>query len=96
MVVQSLGGQHLCQLSLLSRALLQLRPLVLEPDLDLVLVQAQLVGQVLAPLFREVSVVFKLLLEAAQLVGGECRAGALLALVNAFSRRLLNFSRART
>ena len=41
-VVQALGGKHLRQLALPSRGLLQLGPLVLEPDLNLVLLQPQL------------------------------------------------------
>ena len=41
MVVQPLGSQHLRQLSLVTRGLLQLGPLVLEPDLDLVLIEPE-------------------------------------------------------
>ena len=41
-IVKTLGTQHLRQLALLSRALFQLGPLVLEPDFDLALVQTKL------------------------------------------------------
>ena len=41
-VVEPLGAQHLGQLALVAARLLQLGPLILEPDLDLVFVQAQL------------------------------------------------------
>ena len=46
MIVQALRAQHLRQLPLVPRGLLQLGPLVLEPDLDLVLVQAQLLQRI--------------------------------------------------
>ena len=45
-VVQSLGGQHLGQLALGAGGLLDLGPLVLEPDLDLVLIQTELIGKI--------------------------------------------------
>ena len=68
MIIESLGSQHLSKLTPLSSALLDLGPLVLEPDFDLVLVQAQLVGQVFSPLLREVSVLLKFPLEPRQLI----------------------------
>jgi hypothetical protein len=66
-VVQPLGHQHLGQLALLPAALLDLGALVLEPDLDLVLVEVQLRGQVLPPLLVEVPVRLELPLESRQL-----------------------------
>jgi hypothetical protein len=66
-VVQPLGHQHLGQLALGSGTLLDLGALVLEPDLDLVLVEAQLARQALPPLLREVPVVVELPLEPRQL-----------------------------
>ena len=62
MIVQALGRQHLGQLAPLPRALLDLGPLVLKPDLDLILVQAQLIGQVFPPLLCEVPILLKLFL----------------------------------
>ena len=64
MVVESLGREHRGQLSPLPRALLEFGPLVLEPYFDLVLVQPQFIGQVLSPLFGEVTVLVKLLLQS--------------------------------
>ena len=52
MVVESLGLQHLGQIALVPRGLLQLGPLVLEPDLDLVLVKPQLAGEKATTLLR--------------------------------------------
>ena len=78
MIVQALGSQHLGQLSSLPRTLLDLGPLVLEPNLDLILVQTKLVGQVFSPLLRQISVLLKLFLQSAQLIGGECRSWSLL------------------
>ena len=77
-VVQALGLQHLGQVALVARSLLQLGPLVLEPDLDLGLVQAELVGQALPAVLVEVAVVVKLLAQACQLLGREGGAGPLL------------------
>ncbi len=70
-VVQPLRCQHLRQLPLLPTALLQLGPLVLEPDLDLVLVQPERLGQVSPPLLRQVPVLLELALEPGQLLRGE-------------------------
>ena len=55
-VVETLGVQHLGQLALLPGRLLQLGSLVLEPDLQLVLAEAELRAEVLPPLLGEVSV----------------------------------------
>ncbi len=71
MVVQTLGGQHLRQLALLSRALFDFRPLVLEPDLDLVLIQPQLDGEVAPSLLCQVAVVLKLFLQPPKLIRRE-------------------------
>lgn len=79
MVVEALrhevGGQAR---GLAASRLLDLGALVLEPDLDLRLVEAEVAGQVLAPLLRQVLVLLELLLEAAELLRGEGGAGALL------------------
>lgn len=68
MVIETLRCQHLGQLTLLARALLDLSPFVLEPDLDLVFIETQLVGKILSPLLSEVSILLKLPLEPGQLV----------------------------
>ncbi len=87
MVVQPLRGQHLGQVALLAAALLQLGPLVLEPDLDLGLVQPEVVGQVTSPLLSQVAVLLKLSAQAAQLVGGEGCARPLLVRIGGCSSR---------
>ena len=55
-VVQPLRLQHLGQVPLVPRRLLQLRPFVLEPDLKLVLGKAKLNAEVPPPLLGEISV----------------------------------------
>ena len=70
-VVEPLCLEHLGQVTLVARRLLQLGPLVLEPDLDLCLVQSQLVGQALPPVLVEVAVVLKLLPEPGELLRAE-------------------------
>ena len=70
-VVKPLCLEHLGQVALVACCLLQLGPLVLEPDLDLRLVQPQLVGQVLPPVLVEVAVVLKLLPEPGELLRAE-------------------------
>ena len=77
-VVETLCRQHLRQLALAARRLFDLGPLVLEPDLDLRLVQPQLVGQVLPPVLVEVAVVLKLLPEPGELLRAEGGPGPLL------------------
>ena len=77
-VVEPLRLEHLGQVALVARRLLQLGPLVLEPDLDLRLVQPQLVGQVLPPVLVEVAVVLKLLPEPGELLRAEGGPGPLL------------------
>ena len=78
MVVQPLGLEHLGQVALVARRLLQLGPLVLEPDLDLRLVQPQLVGQALPPVLVEVAVVLKLFSQPGELLRAEGRPRPLL------------------
>ena len=56
MIVQTLGIQHLGQLSLVPRTLLELGSLVLKPDLDLILIKPQLSAEMLPSLLSEVSV----------------------------------------
>ena len=101
-VVQPLRLEHLGQVSLVPRRLLQLGPLVLEPDLDLRLVEPQFVGQALSPVLVEVAVIIKLLPEPGELFRAESRPRPLL-----FRRRpaggrgggalfLLDFSRSRS
>lgn len=80
MVVQSLRHQLQRQPVLEAAGLLDLGPLVLEPDLDLGLVEAQLLGQGLAPLLRDVAVHLELGLEPLQLLGREGRARPLVLL----------------
>ena len=71
MIVESLRRQHFGQVAFVSGRLLQLGPLVLEPDLDLSLVQSQLGGQGPPPFLGQVAVVVKLLSQSGQLLGGE-------------------------
>lgn len=73
MVVQSLGHKVQRQAILDTRGFLDLSTLVLEPDLDLGLVQAELLGQGLSPLLRDVAVCLELRLESLQLLGRERR-----------------------
>ena len=60
MVVQALGHQLQGERILLAAGLLDLGPLVLEPNLDLRLVQAQLCAQLLAAAFVQVAVLVEL------------------------------------
>lgn len=77
MVVQTLCHEVQCQRVLDARGLLDLGPLVLEPDLDLRLVEAELGCQTLPPLFRQVTVRLELGLQPLQLLGRERRPRAL-------------------
>ena len=77
MIVESLSIQHLGQFPLLPRTLLQLGSLVLEPDLDLILVQPQLSAQVSPPLLGQVSVCLELLSQLVELVRAEGSPGSL-------------------
>lgn len=74
MVVQSLRHQLQRQPVLEAAGLFDLGPLVLEPDLDLGLVEVELLGQGLPPLLRDVAVHLELGLEPLQLLGREGRA----------------------
>ena len=78
MVVQSLSHEHLSQIALLPGVLFQLGPLVLEPYLDLVFVETELLRQVSPPLLRQVPVLVKLPLKSVELVGAEGRPWTLL------------------
>lgn len=66
-VVEALRHQLQGERILLAARLLDLGALVLEPDLDLGLVQAQLRAQLLSPLLRQVSVLVEFVLHR----GGE-------------------------
>lgn len=90
MIVQSLCHQVQSQRVLSTVGLLDLGPLVLKPDLDLGLVQAQLLRQVLAPLLRQVPIGLELSLESLQLLRGEGRAWSLVLFAGRF---LLWFAR---
>lgn len=72
-VVQSLRHEVQRQAVLDARGFLDLGALVLEPDLDLGLVEAELLGQGLPPLLRDVAVRLELRLESLQLLGRERR-----------------------
>jgi len=74
MVVQSLRHQLQGQSVLVAAGLFDLGPLVLEPDLDLGLVEVELLGQSLPPLLRDVAVHLELCLQSLQLLGREGRA----------------------
>ena len=73
MVVQSLRHEVQRQAVLDARGFLDLGALVLEPDLDLGLVEAELLGQRLPPLLSDVAVRLELRLESLQLLGRERR-----------------------
>ena len=76
-VVQSLSGQHLGQVALVAAGLLQLGPFVLEPDLDLGLVEAEFRGEAPSSVFVEVAIVVELLSQSRQLFRRERRSGPL-------------------
>jgi hypothetical protein len=80
-VVEALGHELLGEWAALPGRLLQLGPLVLEPDLDLGLVELQLRRQVLAPLLGQVPIRLELGLEPRQLLRRERRPRALVLLV---------------
>ena len=93
MVVQALRHEVHGQRVLAARGLLDLGALVLEPDLDLRLVEAELLRQALAPLLRQVPVGLELGLEPLQLLCREGRAGPLVFFVGVL---LLWFARPGT
>lgn len=72
---------------------LDLGALVLEPDLDLGLIEAEFLGQGLPPLLRDVAVRLELRLESLQLLGRERRPRPLVLLLVLL---LLQFPGART
>lgn len=72
-VVQSLGHEVQRQAILDAGGFLDLGTFVLEPDLDLGLVEAELLGQGLSPLLRDIAVCLELRLESLQLLGRERR-----------------------
>lgn len=93
MVVQTLRHEVHGQRVLTARGLLDLGALVLEPNLDLRLVEAELLRQALAPLLGQVPVGLELGLEPLQLLGREGRAGPLVFFVGVL---LLWFARPGT
>lgn len=78
MVVEALCHEPGGQWRLLTGGLLDLGPLVLEPDLDLGLVEPQPLRQVLSPLLREVAVLLEFSPQVVQLFRGERCPGPLL------------------
>jgi len=77
-VVESLRHQLQRQLVAHAARFLHLGALVLEPDLDLRLVELQLGGERLAPVLGQVLAGVELALESVQLAGGERRPRPLL------------------
>ena len=73
MIVKTLGHQLKGERILLPARLLDLRPLVLKPDLDLRLVQAQIPRELLPPPLRQVSILRELPLQPGQLLPAKCR-----------------------
>lgn len=90
MVVQALRHEVHRQSVLVARGFLDFGPLVLEPDLDLGLVEAELLRKTLAPLLRQVPVGLKLSFEPLQLLSSEGGARPLVLFVRVL---LLWFSR---
>lgn len=81
MVVQALCHEVHCQSVLVACGFLDFGPLILEPDLDLRLVEAKLLRQTLAPLLCQVPVGLKLSLEPLQLLCSEGRSRPLVLFV---------------
>ena len=73
MVVQTLLLQESGQVPFVPVGLFQLGSLVLEPDLDLVVIQAELPGQGSPSLLSQISVGVELVLQPVELVRGEGR-----------------------
>ena len=67
MIVQTLGIEHLGQFSLVPRRLLQFCSLVLEPDLDLILIEPEFPTEVFPPLLCQISVGLELVSQLLQL-----------------------------
>ena len=77
MVVQTLLLQESGQVAFVPVGLFQLCSLVLEPDLDLIVIQPQLLGQSPPSLLSQISVGVELVLQPVELVRGEGRPGSL-------------------
>lgn len=90
MIVQSLRHQVQGQTVFCAGGLLDFGPLVLKPDLDLGLVEAQLLSQVLPPLLGQIAICLKLRFESLQLL---CCEGRPWSLVFFAGRFLLWFAR---
>ena len=73
MVVQTLLLQEPGQVAFVAVGLFQLGSLVLEPDLDLIVIQPQLLGQSPPSLLSQISVGVELVLQPGELVRGEGR-----------------------
>ena len=73
MVVQTLLLQESGQVAFVPVGLFQLCSLVLKPDLDLIVIQSELLGQRPPSLLSQISVGVELVLQPVQLVGGESR-----------------------
>lgn len=80
MVVQSLRHELQGQPVLVAGGLFNLGPLILEPDFNLGLVQAEFLGQRLSPLLRYVPVGLELVFQSLQLLGRERCPGPLVLL----------------
>lgn len=98
MIVKTLGHQLKGERILLPAGLLDLRPLVLKPDLDLRLVQAQIPRELLPPSLGQVSILRELPLQPCQLFAAKCRPRTFLlgGAAIATAIRPLHPSRART
>lgn len=98
MIVKPLGHQLKGERILLPARLLDLRPLVLKPDLDLRLVQAQIPRELLPPPLGQVSILRELPLQPGQLFAAERRPRPFLLRGAAIATavRPLHPSRART
>ena len=88
-VVQALRLQDLRQVTLAPVRLLQLRSLVLEPDLDLIVVETKLDSESPPPLLGQVPVCGELVLQPLQLIRAERGPGSLVRGAHLLSRRLL-------
>ena len=82
MIVKSLSVQHLGQFSFLSVTFLQFCSFVLEPDLDLILVQPEFSGEMTPSLLCQVSVAQELLPQFVELLRAEGSPGSLLVVID--------------
>ena len=76
-VVQTLLLQEPGQVAFVPVGLFQLGSLVLEPDLDLIVIQAELLSQGPPSFLSQISVGVELVLQPVELVRGEGRPGSL-------------------